>query len=161
MSRDYPARPLVGLGVIALRGLPDAAEVLLIRRATPPNAGAWSLPGGAQELGERAEAGARRELLEETGVTVGPLNLIAHVDIIQPDPAGRVQYHYTILDFWGVWTGGDAVAGSDVSAVAWVPVATLSRYAVSDEVRRVVERAIHRETSPVVSSGGGTAASGG
>lgn len=160
MARDYPARPLVGLGVIALRSLPSAAEVLLIRRATPPNAGAWSLPGGAQELGERAEAGARRELLEETSVTVGPLNLIAHVDIIQHDPAGRVQYHYTILDFCGAWTGGDAVAGSDVSAVAWVPVATLSRYAVSDEVRRVVTLAVSWATNPEISSGGGTVALG-
>ncbi len=138
MARDYPARPLVGLGVIALRGPAGAAEVLLIRRAKPPNAGAWSLPGGAQELGETAEAGARRELLEETGVTVGALTLAAHVDIIQHDPAGRVQYHYTILDFTGAWTGGDAVAGSDVSAVAWVPVAALGPDGVSDEVRRVV-----------------------
>jgi ADP-ribose pyrophosphatase YjhB (NUDIX family) len=67
--RAYPTRPLVGIGVAVLRG--DA--VLLARRGRPPAMGAWSLPGGAQKLGESVEAAARRELAEETGLRVGAL----------------------------------------------------------------------------------------
>ncbi len=87
-DREYPARPIVGIGVVVLK--PGA--VLLVRRGKPPSMGAWSLPGGAQEVGETAEDAARRELLEETGVTVGPLTLAANVDTIRRDAAGRVQY---------------------------------------------------------------------
>ena len=147
MSRAYPARPLVGLGVVLLRG----PVVLLARRGKPPNAGAWSLPGGAQELGETAEAGARRELLEETGVTAGPLSLVAHLDSIHHDPAGRVLYHYTILDFAGLWERGTAVAGSDVSDVAWASIDDLTPYTLSNEARRIIALAVSsaRGTGPL------------
>ena len=67
--REYPHRPWVGIGVVALRG----EEVLLIRRGRPPRQGEWSLPGGGQRLGEPAEACARRELLEEIGWAAGDL----------------------------------------------------------------------------------------
>jgi len=134
MSRTYPDRPIVGLGVVLLRD----ETVLLVRRNNPPQAGRWSLPGGGQELGETAEAGARRELLEEAGVTAGPLALVAHVDIIERDKDGRVRFHYTILDFAGRWKAGDAVAGGDVSAVAWAPLGALQPYELSSEALRVI-----------------------
>ncbi len=136
--RDYPRAPIVGIGVVVRRG--DA--VLLVRRARPPAAGAWSVPGGAQELGETAEAAARRELFEETGLAVGPLRLLAHVDSIHYDAAGRVQYHYTILDFTADYAGGEAVAGDDVSAVAWVRPAEFDRYELWTEARRVIGLAL-------------------
>ena len=46
-GRRYPRRPIVGVGVVVVRG----DRVLLIRRGKPPRQGQWSLPGGAQELG--------------------------------------------------------------------------------------------------------------
>lgn len=132
--REYPPRPIVGIGVIVLK--PDA--VLLIRRGKPPNAGAWSLPGGAQELGETAEAAARRELLEETGLEVGPLQLAAQVDSIHRDPTGRVQYHYTIVDFCARWTAGHPSAGGDAVEAVWAPLDALDRYALWSEAHRVI-----------------------
>src|ERR1700709_1064772 len=77
-TREYPLRPMVGIGAVVLRR--DA--VLLVRRSRPPSAAQGSIPGGAQELGETAEAAARRELREETGLLVGRMELIAHVDSI-------------------------------------------------------------------------------
>ena len=47
MSRDYPAYPLVGVGVVIWK----AYRILLIERAKPPDKGRWSLPGGGEELG--------------------------------------------------------------------------------------------------------------
>ena len=134
MSREYPARPLVGLGVVLLR--PGA--VLLVRRGKAPNAGAWSIPGGAQELGETAEDGARRELLEESGLHAGRLLLAANVDSITRDGAGRVQYHYTILDFAAEWTGGEPQAGGDVTDATWAPLDGLEPFALWSEAHRVI-----------------------
>ncbi len=134
MSREYPARPLVGIGIVVLRD--DA--VLLVRRGRPPAEGAWSLPGGAQELGETAESAARRELAEETGLTVGALRLAAHVDSIHRDTQGRVQFHYTILDFTARYDGGTARAGGDVTAVAWAAFNRFDDFDLWDEARRVI-----------------------
>ncbi|WP_297372266.1 NUDIX hydrolase [Acidocella sp.] len=119
--------PRPGVGVILMRD----DEVLLIRRAKPPGAGLWSLPGGKQELGETAEAAARRELFEETGLTCGPLTLIGHADIIERNSAGSIEFHYTVLDFAAPYIGGEPVAADDASATAWVREADYSRYALT------------------------------
>jgi ADP-ribose pyrophosphatase YjhB (NUDIX family) len=125
---------MVGIGILLLRG----ETVLLIKRGRPPAAGEWSPPGGAQELGETAEEAARRELLEETGLTAGTLTLVAHVDSIHRDEAGRVQYHYTILDFYSEYEGGEARAGGDVTDVAWVHAKDFDAYGLWPEARRVI-----------------------
>lgn len=138
MSREYPPRPLVGLGVIMLRPMGATRAVLLVRRGKPPNAGRWSIPGGAQELGETAEAGARRELLEETGLHAGRLLLAAHVDSITRDSAGAVQFHYTILDFAAEWAGGEPQAGGDAADAAWAPLDGLAPYNLWSEAHRVI-----------------------
>jgi 8-oxo-dGTP diphosphatase len=136
-SRRYPTRPLVGLGVAVLR--PGA--VLLVRRGAPPAQGAWSLPGGLQELGETAEEGARRELREETGLEVGPLELVGHVDSIHRDARGRILYHYTILDFAARWQGDLPRPGSDVTDLAWAAFDQFDAFALWEEARRIIGRA--------------------
>ena len=139
MNREYPSRPIVGIGIVVLRPAENGgAEVLLIRRGKPPNIGAWSLPGGAQELGETAEQAARRELHEETGLAVGALQLAANVDSIHRDAGGRVQYHYTIIDYAARWNGGTARAGGDVSEVAWVALDRLDDFSLWSEAHRVI-----------------------
>ncbi|MCB5943266.1 NUDIX hydrolase [Acidocella sp. KAb 2-4] len=134
----YPTRPQVGIGVVLLRG----DEVLLVRRGKPPAMGAWALPGGSQELGETAEDAARRELREETGLACGPLVLAGHVDSIHHDPHGRIQFHYTILDFAARYTGGEAKAGDDVTETAWARPEEFDDYALWDEARRIIRAAM-------------------
>jgi 8-oxo-dGTP diphosphatase len=133
-DREYPARPIVGIGIVVLRDI----SVLLVRRGKPPNLGSWTLPGGAQEIGETAETAARRELLEETGIEVGPLQLAATVDSIRRDADDRVQYHYTIIDFCGCWISGEPVAGTDVTEAVWAPIDALERFDLWSEAHRVI-----------------------
>jgi len=89
MTREYPDRPFVGIGVIVWCG----GRVLLVRRARPPRQGQWSLPGGLQELGEGVLEAARREVREETGLDIDILGIADVVDLIERNDAGRVRYH--------------------------------------------------------------------
>jgi ADP-ribose pyrophosphatase YjhB (NUDIX family) len=133
-DREYPARPIVGIGIVVIKG----DTVLLVRRGKPPNMGAWTLPGGAQEVGETTEDAARRELLEETGIEVGNLHFAATVDNIRRDETGRVRFHYTIIDFAGRWVSGEPVAATDVTEAAWAKLDSLDEYGLWSEAHRVI-----------------------
>ena len=115
MQREYPGMPLIGVGAVIVA----AGRVLLIRRATEPMKGRWSIPGGLVELGETLDEAVRRECLEETGVRVEPVALIELLDRIYREEA-CIRYHFVIADYLCRITGGQAVAGSDASAVRWV-----------------------------------------
>lgn len=134
MSRDYPDRPIVGVGVVVL----CAGDVLLIRRAKPPRVGGWSLPGGAQELGETVFEAARREVLEETGVAIDVLGLVDVVDSIHRDDAGRVRQHYALVDVFAVWRAGEPKAGSDAEDAAWIPIGEIGTLGLWSETERVI-----------------------
>ena len=133
-DREYPSRPFVGIGVVVIKD----DHVLLCRRGKPPGVGSWTLPGGAQDLGETCEAAARRELAEETGLAVGDLHFCAHVDTIRRDDNGRIRFHYTILDFAARWVEGEPIAGSDVSEVQWARMDALEQYDLWREAHRII-----------------------
>lgn len=136
-GREYPDRPWVGIGCIVFRG----DQVLLVRRGKAPRIGSWSLPGGAQHVGETAEDAARRELHEEAGVTVGPMALAIVVDAISRDDDGRALYHYTIIDFAAAWVAGEARAGDDASEVAWATPDEFAAYDLTPATHRAIAAA--------------------
>lgn len=136
-GREYPDRPWVGIGCVVFRG----DQVLLVRRGKPPRIGQWSLPGGAQHVGETAEEAARRELHEETGIEVGPMALAIVVDAISRDADDRALYHYTIIDFAADWIAGEARAGDDVSAVTWAGPDDLAGHDLTPATYRAIAAA--------------------
>lgn len=115
MARLYPDSPVVGVGAVVLRD----GQILLVRRSNPPRRGQWSLPGGAQELGETVFEAARREVLEETAISIEVLGLVDVVDSVQRDEDGRVRYHHTLVDVFAGAASGDASAGGDAAEAAW------------------------------------------
>ncbi|MGA2050936.1 MAG: NUDIX hydrolase [Terracidiphilus sp.] len=115
MQREYPETPLVGVGAVVV----DKGRVLLVRRGREPLKGHWSLPGGMLELGESLEAGVIREITEETGLTVEPLQLIELLDRIHRD-GERIRFHYIIADYLCRVVRGELKAASDADAVRWV-----------------------------------------
>jgi len=134
-DRHYPDRPMVGVGVVVWRG----PEVLLIQRGKPPRMGAWSLPGGMQELGETVRETAAREVREETGVEIAVTRLIDVVDTVTRDDDGRVRLHYTLVDFAAEWVSGEAVAGSDAAGARWFRRDALEPLKLWSETLRVIE----------------------
>ena len=115
MQREYPEAPLVGVGAVVV----DRGRVLLVRRGREPLKGQWSLPGGMLELGEALTAGVVREIHEETGLRVEPVELIELLDRIHRD-GDRIRYHYVIADYLCRVAGGELKAASDADAVRWV-----------------------------------------
>lgn len=97
----------------------DRGRVLLVRRGREPLKGHWSLPGGALELGESLADGLVREVREETGLTVEPVELVELIDRIHRE-GERVRYHYVIADYLCRVVGGEMRAASDADAARWV-----------------------------------------
>jgi 8-oxo-dGTP diphosphatase len=115
MQREFPVAPLVGVGAVVV----ENGRVLLVRRGREPLKGQWSLPGGLLELGETLTAGVAREVLEETGLSVEPIELIELLDRIHHE-GERVRYHYVIADYLCRVTGGTLLAASDADDAQWV-----------------------------------------
>jgi ADP-ribose pyrophosphatase YjhB (NUDIX family) len=137
VSREYPERPIVGIGAVVWRG----ERVLLIRRGKPPRLGQWSLPGGALRLGETLADGIAREVLEETGLTLARVELLTTVDLIERDDAGAVRFHYTLVDFTAEAAEGEPIPGDDASAVGWFTVAEVRELGLWSETVRIIELA--------------------
>lgn len=138
--RPYPDRPIVGVGVVVWRD----DRILLIRRGRPPSQGQWSLPGGAQELGETVFETARREVAEETGLDVEVVGVVDVVDLIDRDSEGRVRHHYTLVDVAAEWREGEAVAGDDAEAVTWTRLDELAGYSLWRETERIIRLSAQR-----------------
>lgn len=136
IQRRYPAAPLVGVGVAVFN---TQGEVLLAQRGNPPRQGEWSLPGGLIDLGETLADAAIREVWEECAIEIEIGGLIAQFEPIVHDDAGRIEYHYVILDFWASHRSGEAVAQDDAAAVAWVALGQLEGYALRQDTRRMIE----------------------
>lgn len=144
MAREYPERPVVGIGGVVI----ENGRALLIRRATEPLLGHWSIPGGTLELGESLQAGVARELREETGLEVRVLDLIEVFDRIFPSEApGQTaenrnpRFHYVIVDYLCERISGEVRAGSDASDVALVAEADLAKFHLTETATRVLRKA--------------------
>jgi 8-oxo-dGTP diphosphatase len=138
MGREYPAAPVVGVGGVVVRD----GRALIVKRSHEPRRGEWSIPGGTVEVGEALTEAVRRELLEETGleVTIGPV--LEMFDRIHRDSEGRVRYHFVIIDFLCHAVAGEAVAGSDADAVAWVTANELEAYGVNPHAAAVIRKGL-------------------
>jgi ADP-ribose pyrophosphatase YjhB (NUDIX family) len=141
-GREYPQAPILGVAAVVLRD----NDVLLIRRGREPLLGEWSLPGGALELGETMAEGVAREILEETGIRVRPVEIVATLDRIVRDDQQRVRFHYVLVE-WLCFTEGQQkalVCGDDAAEARWVSGEEISSpdYDLDETTLGVIERAL-------------------
>ena len=134
---------MVGVGGVVIEG----GRALLIRRGSEPLRGEWSIPGGTLELGETLEEGVARELREETGLEVRVIEFIEVFDrIYQESAAGegakkRPRFHYVIVDYLCERVSGTAVAGSDVTDVAFAAEQELGKFGLTETATRILRKA--------------------
>lgn len=105
---------------------------LLVQRGRPPALGLYAFPGGRVEPGETREEAVRREVMEETGASIGAVRHVIDLDIAAEDDAMRIEFVLSVhaADF----AGGTIVAGDDAAAVAWVTIEDMERLPLAASV---------------------------
>lgn len=160
--REFPEWPMVGVGGVVI----DHDRALLVRRAREPALGEWTIPGGLLEVGETLAAGVAREIREETGLIVRVVELIEALERIfsesgeigtNLEPPGvaadlqeaarapgariRPRYHYVILDYLCERVSGEPAISDEISDLAFVPEADLTKYRLTPAATRVLQKA--------------------
>ena len=126
-KKDYPDKPRVAVGAVVFSN----NRVLLVRRGQPPSEDLWAIPGGSVEIGETLQEAAEREILEETGITIRAREPVYTFDAIERDDAGKIRFHYVIVDLGADYVSGDPTAGDDALEARWVTAQELNELQVS------------------------------
>jgi 8-oxo-dGTP diphosphatase len=138
-KRTYPALPILAVSAAIIR----EGKVLIVRRAPkPPAAGLYTLPGGVVEVGETLAAAVRREIREETALTIEPVALAGYREAIGKDDDGRVRRHFVILPFAARWIAGEPVLNEELSEAAWLEPAAVAGLETTDGLAEIVENAM-------------------
>jgi 8-oxo-dGTP diphosphatase len=134
-ARIYPVVPRTGVGAIVIKD----NKVLLVKRGVEPNKGRWAIPGGMLKLGETMRECAAREILEETGVTVAIGECIYVFDLIERDDAGKIKFHFVVVDFTALYVAGEPKGADDAEEAGWFAPEDLDDLPVSS----ITMQAIH------------------
>ncbi len=141
MRREYPKRPLLGVGAVVFRG----DKVLLVCRAQEPCKGEWTFPGGLVELGETLREAVERETFEETGIRVRAGQVLEVVDSLVKGSKGRLRFHYSIVDVICRYVSGSPRPGDDVSEVAWVSIKKALRMPLAGVTAKVLRKSLSQK----------------
>jgi 8-oxo-dGTP diphosphatase len=113
-------------------------RVLLVRRARSPAKGFFSLPGGRVELGESLHAALRREVAEETALTIEIAELAGWREVL-PGAAGGG--HYLIMSFAARWVAGEPVLNDELDDFIWRVPDALSDLRITEGLAGIVQSA--------------------
>ncbi len=136
VSGKYPQQPVIAVGAVVVH----QNHILLIRRGKEPARGEWAIPGGRVELGETMHEAAVREVMEETSVSIRPGELVYFFETIQPDPSGRIRFHYAIFDFMAEYLAGEPTPRDDAMDARWVAAADAETYNLNTKTRDLLNR---------------------
>jgi ADP-ribose pyrophosphatase YjhB (NUDIX family) len=137
MSREYPDYPRIGVGAIILH----EDKVLLVRRGQSPSFGKWSLPGGLVELGETTVEAIAREIMEECSIKIRVVDVAGVITRVVKDDAGRIRYHYVLVDYLAYPDSMDVVAGSDAGDAQWIEIERVSGLDTTQGLLDMIRRA--------------------
>ena len=126
--------PVPAVAAIILRD----DEILLVKRGSEPGLGKWSIPGGSLEIGETLEEGLKREVREETGLQIEVGRLAGIGDLIVSDQ-GVLKWHYLLINYLAVATGGELRPATDATECRWVELSEIRAYDVTKSVLHRLE----------------------
>jgi ADP-ribose pyrophosphatase YjhB (NUDIX family) len=139
-TRAYPDRPYLAVSAAIIRD----GQVLVARRARGPALGVWTLPGGVVEAGETLCEALVREVAEETGMTIEPVTLAGHREVVLRDGGGRVSRHFVILCFASRWIAGEPRLNEELSEARWLRPAELSGLNTTEGLAVIIAQAFER-----------------
>lgn len=140
MQRGYPQRPILGVAGIIIKN----GKVLLIKRGKEPGYGKWSIPGGVVKLGEPLKEALKREILEETGLRVEPVEFVEVFERVIRDKENKIEYHYVLIDFVCRYVSGEARSGTDALDARWVLPDEISKLNMTLGTEEVIQKAFKR-----------------
>ncbi len=141
-ARTYPQRPFLAVSAAIIRqdsGLPDRA--LIVRRAKPPATGLYTLPGGVVEAGETLHAAIKREVSEETAVTIEPVAFAGYREIIVRDADGRAERHFVVMAFVCRFVSGEPVLNEELAEARWMEAHEIAPLKTTDGLAEIVATA--------------------
>ena len=135
-KNDYPGKPRVAVGAVVFK---DEC-ILLVRRGQPPAEDLWAIPGGSVEIGETLQEAAEREILEETGIRIRASKPIYTFEVIDRDAAGKVRFHYVIVDLVADYVMGEPSPGDDAIEARWVSAGEINDLEVSSATLKLLKK---------------------
>ena len=139
-SRTYPDRPFLAVsGAIIKDG-----RVLIVRRASSPMLGLYTLPGGVVEAGETLEEALLREIEEETALKIEPVALAGYRDAIFRDKDNRVERHFVIMAFAARWISGEPKLNEELHDFHWLKPEELRTLKTTEGLGEIVDAAFAR-----------------
>ena len=139
-TRTYPTRPYLAVSAAIFR----ADRVLIVRRARPPAQGFHTLPGGVVELGETLVEAVKREVREETGLTIAPVALAGCREAVIRDAAGRIERHFVILPFAARFVAGEIALNEELAEARWRLPSELSGLKTTEGLAEIIAAARER-----------------
>jgi ADP-ribose pyrophosphatase YjhB (NUDIX family) len=139
-ARSYPSRPLLAVSAAIVR----EGKVLIVRRARKPALGFYTLPGGVVEAGELLHEAIIREVREETGLAIEPVELVGHREVIVRDPEDRTERHFVILSFAARWLSGETDLNEELDDARWLAPAELAGLSTTEGLAEIVDVALAR-----------------
>lgn len=116
-------------------------KLLLVRRAAAPAKGLWTLPGGRVEVGETLVEAVKREVMEETGLSIDVIDLAGYRESILADAVGDRGRHFVILPFAARWVSGEVVLNEELSESRWMPISAVSDLQTTEGLLDILRRA--------------------
>jgi 8-oxo-dGTP diphosphatase len=138
--RAYPDRPYLAVSAAIIRD----GRVLVARRARGPALGVWTLPGGVVEAGETLIEALVREVQEETGMTIEPMTLAGHREVLVRDDGGRLSRHFVILCFASRWIAGEPALNEELDEARWLRPSELKDLNTTEGLADIIAAAFER-----------------
>jgi ADP-ribose pyrophosphatase YjhB (NUDIX family) len=96
------------------------------------------------EIGETLAEALAREILEETSMTIEPVALAGHREVVVRDDGGRVTRHFIILCFASRWVAGEPVLNEELDESRWIRPAELKALKTTEGLDAIVAAAFER-----------------
>jgi ADP-ribose pyrophosphatase YjhB (NUDIX family) len=141
--RNYPDRPYAAVSAAIMRD----GRVLIVRRASSPMQGIFTLPGGVVEIGETLHEALLREIREETGLAIEPVALAGYREVITRDDEGRIERHFIILAFAARWLSGESKLNHELAEARWVRPDEVASLRTTEGLGEIITAAFERMDS--------------